>query len=100
MAVEFASFPQKVFMSEDFVRFDDNEWLTYDKLDIKTVNRLLLNLTFFPQMRKYLNDRIKRGAVSATDKGEQLKAIAKRFFPNCDKTPDIDDNGNINIEIQ
>ena len=98
MAIEFATFKQKVFMSEDYVRFDDSKWFTYEQLDKKTIDSLFLNLTNMAIIRKYLKDIMSKGIVEPNDRVNQVRHIARKFFPKCDRIPDIDNNGRLNIE--
>ena len=100
MKVEFATFKPTVFITDDYVKIDDGKWLGYDELDKNTLRSIFLTLTEFAPMRKYLNQLIEKHIVDKNNMLDQVQHIAHRFFPKCDRTPDIDDKGNINIEVQ
>ena len=96
MSVEFATFKPTLLIQEDYININ-GKWFEYKEVESRTLDKIFMDLIKIDRIRIYARDIQKRGV---TERIEQVRHIARRFFPKCDRTPDIDDNGSINIEVQ
>lgn len=70
--------------------------LEIEKLQPEQINSLLLDITRNEKIRRYVT-LIRK---NVKDNLEVLRHSIRRFFAPLNNIPDIDDNGNINIEVQ
>jgi hypothetical protein len=94
MATEFFHCKTVEFKAADYVNID-GKWFTYDELTNNQVNTLWLILFNVDRIRFYIRNLKNKGV---TERIEQLRLAARHFFPLLNNTPDITDNGTVNIE--
>jgi len=95
MTVEFYH-PHAAGIKEDDLVYIDRKYTSYAEISVETREKILADLRNGNEtVRKYIISIMRRGV---TDHIEIIKHTARKFFGPLNNIPDIDDNGNVNIE--